>query len=80
MRFPSPTMLYLLGVLIFIVCLQGSMQVRRQTTQLLRVLGAANQYISRATWVEFGVLGLLIVSLSFAFAQGIVYLVMRHYF
>ncbi len=70
----------LVGVLIFIVCLQGSMQERRQTTQLLRVLGAANQYISRATWVEFGVLGLLIVSLSFAFAQGIVYLVMRHYF
>jgi putative ABC transport system permease protein len=52
------------GVLIFITCLQASMDERRQTYRLLRVLGAGKKYIRTSVMVEFGCLALLVLMSS----------------
>jgi putative ABC transport system permease protein len=49
------------GILIFITCLQASMDERRQTYRLLRVLGAGKKYIRTSMIVEFGCLALLVL-------------------
>ena len=62
------------GVLIFVTSLQASMDERRQTYLLLRVLGASKKYIRKSYIVEFGLLTILIVFSAMGFSSLIVFL------
>jgi putative ABC transport system permease protein len=58
------------GVLIFLTCIQASLDERRQTNRLLRILGASRRYIRNSLLVEFTALGIAIM----VSAGGIAYL------
>ncbi len=68
------------GVLIFMTSLQASMDERRQTYHLLRVLGAGQRYINKSIMVEFICLGLVILSASFLLAWLIAWLLKQFIF
>lgn len=61
------------GVLIFLTSLQASMDERRQTYSLLRVLGASKRYIRHSLLAEFGCLALLILLTTGLLSLCIVY-------
>lgn len=61
-----------LGILIFITSLQSSMDERRQTYSLMRILGAEKKYIIKCLMVEFTALTFLILVTSFTFSLAIV--------
>lgn len=65
------------ALLIFITSLQASMDERKQTYHLLRVLGASQKYIYRSVMVEFICFGLVIFSASLALAWIIAWLFQR---
>lgn len=69
-----------LGILIFIACLQATMDERRQTYSLLHVLGADKQYISRSLMVEFFTLFFLIVFTAILFSVLIGNLLVKYIF
>lgn len=66
-----------LGVLIFITSLQASMDERRETYALLRVLGASRNYITKSLLVEFLCLAILVVILGYLLAKVIAYLLVQ---
>lgn len=68
------------SVLIFITSLQASMDERRQTYGLLRILGASKKYIRKSVIVEFGCLAIMILFSSITLAHVIVYLLERRIF
>ncbi|RDI44521.1 ABC transporter permease [Aquicella lusitana] len=68
------------AILIFITTLLSSMDERRQTYRLLRILGASQAYIYGSLFVEFFLLAILSVGLAFTFAQIISRLLMRIFF
>jgi putative ABC transport system permease protein len=59
------------AVLIFITSLISSMDERRATYRLLRVLGASRRYIISSLFVEFSVLALLTLIFSYTLATVI---------
>jgi putative ABC transport system permease protein len=63
------------GILIFLTCLQASLDERRQTYRLLRILGASQRYIRNSLLVEFATLGVVIL-LS---ASGIAVLIIQYF-
>lgn len=64
------------AVLIFFTSILASMDERKKTYHLLRVLGASRRYIISSLVVEFTFLGLLTVAFSFAIAKLISYLLL----
>jgi putative ABC transport system permease protein len=62
------------GILIFITSVQASMDERRKTYSLLRVLGAGNKYIYQSVTVEFGSLAILIIGAALSLSYLIVWL------
>lgn len=69
-----------LAILIFIISLMAGMDERRQTGQLLRVLGANKKYIHGSLLIEFSFLLVLTAAFSFALAKTISYLLMKSVF
>ena len=68
------------GVLIFITSLEGSMDERKQTYQILRTLGASKKYIMKSLIVEFVTLAGLVILISLLFAKGIAYIIVHNLF
>lgn len=68
------------GSLIFITCLQASQDERRQTYDLLRVLGASKQYIYKCLLTEFACLAGLVIIFSSFLAYTLSYLLMKTVF
>jgi putative ABC transport system permease protein len=68
------------GILIFVTSLQASMDERRQTYRLLRILGASQKYIYQSVAVEFISLALLVSVISFSLARLMTYLLMKNLF
>jgi putative ABC transport system permease protein len=68
------------GVLIFLTCLQASMDERRQTYRLLRVLGASRQYLQNSLAVEFTSLSIVILFSATSMAFLIVFLLEKYFF
>jgi putative ABC transport system permease protein len=68
------------GFLIFITSLQASMDERRKTYQLLRVLGAGKRYIRQSIMVEFTALALLILLSASSLGWLCVYVLERSFF
>lgn len=69
-----------LGLLIFATSLQASMDERRETYSLLRLLGASRSYIVKSLVVEFLCLGLLVIALAIILAKVISYLLLQTIF
>jgi predicted lysophospholipase L1 biosynthesis ABC-type transport system permease subunit len=67
-------------VLIFLTCLQASMDERRQTYRLLRVLGASRQYLQNSLAVEFTSLSIVILFSATSMAFLIVFLLEKYFF
>lgn len=67
-----------IGILIFIVSLQASMQERHRVNYLLRVLGASKKYIYSSALVEFVCLGLMVMITALVLSQGLI-AVFKHY-
>jgi putative ABC transport system permease protein len=65
------------GVLIFIINVQASMDERRQTSNLLRVLGASKKYLVGSLMVEFVSLFVLILVSASILASGVFYVLDR---
>lgn len=68
------------ALLIFIASLLASMDERRETYRLLRVLGASRTYIIGSLVVEFSFLAILTLCFSFAFAKIISYFLITFIF
>lgn len=68
------------ALLIFIASLLASMDERRETYRLLRVLGASRSYIISSLVVEFSFLTLLTLCFSFALARLISYFLIAFIF
>jgi len=68
------------GILIFIACLQASMDERRQIYHLLRVLGASNKYIRKSMMVEFGCLAVLVLLSSVTLGWLVAYVIEQYIF
>lgn len=68
------------GILIVITSIQASMDERRQTYRLLRVLGASQKYIVKSITVEACCFVLIITITSFVFAKLITFAMMRTVF
>lgn len=68
------------GVLIFVTCLQASLDERRLTYSLLRVLGASNKYIYKSILIEFVFLGMMIALTSIAVSFLMVFLLESYLF
>ena len=68
------------GILIFLTCLQASMDERRQTYRLLRVLGASQKYIRNSLLVEFTIFASLIFCSASVIAYGFIWLLERVFF
>lgn len=64
------------ALLIFIAGLLASMDERRTTYRLLRILGAGRRYIYSSLIVEFGFLGLMTFACAFALSKIISHLLM----
>jgi putative ABC transport system permease protein len=62
-----------IGILIFITSLQASMDERRLSYRLWRVLGASNKYIYSSIAAEFSCFGLLVFGSAIGLAYLIVY-------
>jgi len=65
------------AALIFVASLLSSMDERRETYRLLRVLGASRRYIVSSLIVEFSFLTILTICFSFAFAKIISQLLVK---
>ncbi|MDR3478634.1 MAG: hypothetical protein P4M14_11460 [Gammaproteobacteria bacterium] len=68
------------GILIFITSLQASMDERRLTYRLLRILGASQKYIYKSIAVEFLSLAILISITSYALAKLLTTFLMKNLF
>ncbi len=69
-----------IGVLIFIASLQASLAERRETYYLLHMLGAGKKYIYKSIGVEFMVLAIFIVGMSWLLAQSVTFLLIEKIF
>jgi putative ABC transport system permease protein len=69
-----------LAALIFVASVQATMDERRETYRLLRILGASRQYIIKSITVEMLCLGLVIVLMSIALSYGITALLLKYVF
>jgi putative ABC transport system permease protein len=67
------------GFLIFLTCIQASLDERRQTNRILRILGASQRYIRNSVLVEFVSLGLGIV-LSATLIAGLSIVLLEKFF
>jgi putative ABC transport system permease protein len=68
------------GFLIFLTCIQASLDERRQTNRLLRILGASKRYIRNSLLVEFASLGLGIVLSATLISSLSIYLLEKFFF
>lgn len=68
------------SILIFIISLLSSMDERKRTYRLLRILGASKKYIYGSMAVEFSLLFTLAIIVSILLAKGITYLLMKTLF
>jgi putative ABC transport system permease protein len=68
------------GVLIFLTSLQASLDERRQTYSLLRILGAGRRYIRNSLIVEFTSLGVVILASASAISVLIISLLEKYFF
>jgi putative ABC transport system permease protein len=68
------------GVLIFLTCLQASMDERKQTYGLLRVLGASQKYIRNSLLVEFTSFGAMILVSAGGIAYIFIWLLEKVFF
>ncbi len=68
------------GGLIFLTSLQASLDERRQTYGLLRILGASQRYIRNSLIVEFSCLGLVILISASAIAVLIIRVLEKYFF
>jgi putative ABC transport system permease protein len=74
------TFAILAAILIFAASLLASMDERRETYQLLRVLGASRKYIISSLVVEFSFLAVLTLGLSYILSTIIAHLLITVFF
>ncbi len=67
------------GMLIVIISIQTSMDERRQTWRLIRILGASRRYIITSILVEFGYLFMLIITSSLLLSKCFVFFLERNF-
>jgi predicted lysophospholipase L1 biosynthesis ABC-type transport system permease subunit len=61
-----------------LLSLQGSMDERRQTYKILRILGAGKNYVRKMIISEFACLFFLIILASVLLAKSLTYLLMKN--
>ncbi len=69
-----------LAVLILIASLQATMDERKKTYGLMRILGASQTYITKSIVVEFACLMVVILLMSFTLSYAIAYLLLKYAF
>lgn len=65
------------AILIFMASFQASMDERRKTYHLLRILGANRNYLYKSILVEFLILASLVIAISLLLSEGLSYLLVK---